>query len=99
MATKSLLIIRDERGEIIAAQVEEPADSKVKIFISPTQPQHTLHRVSDVPAEIHDLAHPDEFHRAITDHVKSNHAKITQTNAEELNAPFYRALASRAKAK
>ncbi len=97
MATKNMLIIKDEHGEIIAAQVEEPADSKVNVFISPAHPQHTLHRVSDVPAEIHALAHPDEFHKAITDHVKSKHAKATQTSVEELNAPFHRALASRKK--
>jgi hypothetical protein len=88
MATKSMLIIRDERGEIIAAQVEEPADSEVNTFISPAQPHHTLHRVSDVPAEICDIAHPDQFHKAITDHVKSGNAKLTQTNAEQLHAAF-----------
>ena len=97
MATKSMLIIKDEHGEIIAAQVEQPADSKVSFFISPAHPQHTLHRVSDVPAEIHAVVHPDEFHKAITDHVKSKHAKVTQTSVEELNAPFRRVLASRKK--
>jgi hypothetical protein len=88
MATKSMLIIRNVHGEIIAAQIEEPADSEVKIFISPAQPQHTLHRVSDVPVEIWAIAHPDQFHKAITDHVKSGYAKLTQTNAEELHAAF-----------
>jgi hypothetical protein len=97
MATQSMLIIKDERGEIIAAQVEESADSEARIFISPAQSQHTLHRLSDVPAEIHNIAHPEEFHKAITDHVKSGKAKVTQISAEELNAPYYKALASQGK--
>jgi hypothetical protein len=97
MATKSMLIIKDRYGEIVAAQVEEPTDSAVVTYITPTEPQHTLHRVSDVPAEICDIAHPVEFHRAITDHVKSQHAKVTETSAEELHAAFTRVLASRGK--
>jgi hypothetical protein len=97
MTTKHMLIIKDARGEIIAAQVEESAASKVQMFISPAQPQHTLHRLSDVPAEIHNIAHPEEFRKAITDHVKSGKAKVTQTSAEELNAPYHQALASRGK--
>ncbi|MGH7121778.1 MAG: hypothetical protein ACREFP_22765, partial [Acetobacteraceae bacterium] len=48
----------------------------------------TVHRVSDVPPEIHNLAHPDEFHKAITDLLRSGTAKIAQTNAAELHAVF-----------
>jgi hypothetical protein len=93
MTTKNMLIIKDADGEIIAAQVEDPADCEVVTFISPAQEKHTLHRVFDVPSEIYSLTHPVEFHKAITDHVKSGKAKITQTNADELHA----ALASRLK--
>jgi hypothetical protein len=88
MTTKNMLIIKDARGEIIAAQVEDPADSDVVTYITATQGEHTLHRVSDVPAEIHNLTHPDEFQKAITDHVNSGNAKITQTNADELHSAF-----------
>jgi hypothetical protein len=88
IATRNMLIIRDEYGEILGAQVENPADNKIRTFISPAKPGHTLHRVSDVPGKICDLTDPIEFHRAITDHVKSEHAKVTRTSAEELNAAF-----------
>lgn len=86
MTTKSMLIIKDARGEIIGAQIEDPADSKVLTFITPAQKEHTLHRVSDVPAEIHSIASPLEFQKAITDHVRSGKAKVTLTNVEELQA-------------
>jgi hypothetical protein len=88
MTTKSMLIIKDARGEIIGAQVEDPADSKVATFITPAHKEHTLHRVSDVPAEIHGVASPLEFQKAITDHVKSGKAKVTLTNVEELQARY-----------
>jgi NAD-dependent SIR2 family protein deacetylase len=88
MTTKNMLIIKDARGEIIAAQVEDPYDSEVVTFINPAREEHTLHRVSDVPAEIHNLANPAAFHKAITDHVKSGKTKITQTNVDELHAAF-----------
>ena len=95
MTTRNMLIIRDVYGEIIGAQVEDPTDSEIVAYITPAEPQHTLHRVSDIPAEICDLADPAEFHRAITDHVKSEHAKVTETSAEELQAAFTRILESR----
>jgi hypothetical protein len=88
MATKNMLIIRDAHGEIIGAQIEQPSDNEIVTFITPAKPEHTLHRVSDVPAEICDLADPAEFHRAITDHVKLEDAKVTRTSAEELHAVF-----------
>lgn len=88
MSTKNMLIVKDARGEIIAAQVEEPVDSGVMTYIAPAQKEHTLHRINDVPAEIHDLANPMEFQKAITDHVKSAGAKVTQTNVQELEASF-----------
>jgi len=88
MTTKNMLIIKDAHGEIIAAQIEDHADSELVSCIGPTQEEHTLHRVSDVPAEIHNLTHPVEFHNAITDYVKSGNAKITQTNTDELRAAF-----------
>lgn len=90
-----MLVIKDASGEIIAAQVEESTKSDIATYILPAEPQHTLHRVSDVPAEICDLADPVEFHRAITDHVNSGLAEVAQTNATELQAVYYRILASR----
>jgi hypothetical protein len=92
MSTRNMLIIRNASGSIIAAQVEDPADDDVQTFISPADPQHTLHMVWDVPAEICDLADPVEFHRAITAHVTSGNAKIAGTSAEELHARFSHAL-------
>ena len=58
MATKNMLIIKDARGEIIGAQVENPTENEITTFISPEKPEHTLHRVADVPGEIFDLADP-----------------------------------------
>jgi hypothetical protein len=86
MTTKNMLIIKDESGKIIAAQVEETADSEVTTFISPAHESHTLHRVHDVPEEIHNLTHPDDFHKAITKHVESGDVKINKTSADELHA-------------
>jgi hypothetical protein len=86
--TKHMLIIKDARGEIVAAQVEDSADGEVAPYITPAQAEHTLYRVSNVPAEIQDLRHPDEFYKAITEHAKSRNAKIALTNADELHAAF-----------
>jgi hypothetical protein len=88
MTTRNMLIIKDARGAIIAAHLEDPADSGVATYIHPTQADHTLHRVSDVPAEIHGIAHPEEFHKAMTKHVNSSQAKIKPTNVDELHAAF-----------
>lgn len=85
MTTRNMLIIRDGDGEIIAAQVEEPAGSDIVTYITPADPQHTLHRLSDVPAEICDRVHPAEFQRLLTDHVNSEHAQVTPTSAEEVH--------------
>jgi hypothetical protein len=96
MATKNMLIIKNEHDEVIAAQVEDDLnDSEVMSIISPADPKHTLHRVSEVPAEIHGLANPIEFQKAINDHVKSPNAKVAPTNADELHAKISRAFASR----
>jgi hypothetical protein len=86
MTAKNMLIIKNEHGEIIAAQVEEAPGGEVGAFILPANAEHTVHRVFDVPAEIHQLAHPVEFHKAITEHVKSGKARIAQTTADELHA-------------
>lgn len=90
MNGKNMLIIQDASGEIIAAQVVEPADSEIATFITPAEPEHTLSEVADVPAEIYDLAHPDEFQRAITDYVRAGYAKVRQTSAEELKEALLR---------
>ncbi|MGZ3881843.1 MAG: hypothetical protein ACXVBF_10920 [Flavisolibacter sp.] len=85
MAKKNMLIITDASGEIIGAQVEENSkDGGNKTFILPAEPEHTLHRVYDVPAEIYNLADPAEFHAAMTRHFNSEHAKVKRTSAEEL---------------
>jgi hypothetical protein len=85
MAKKNMLVITDASGEIIGAQVEEnPTHKGMGFFIFPAEPEHALHRVSDVPAEICNLADPAEFHAAITRHFKSEHAKVKRTSAEEL---------------
>jgi hypothetical protein len=71
--------------EIIGAQVEQhPTHEGTRTFILPAEPEHALYRVSDVPAEICNLADPTEFHAAITRHFKSEHAKVRRTSAEEL---------------
>jgi hypothetical protein len=88
MTTKNMLIIKNAYGEIIAAQVEDADDSEVKVFITPSDSQDTLYKVSDVPTAIYDHADPTTFQRAITDHVNSNHARVTLTTAEELHAAF-----------
>lgn len=85
-ATRNMLIIKDARGEIIGAQIEEPADAEIRIHIIPAGPQHTLHRVWDVPAEIYSVTHPDKFHRAIHDHIKSAQVRVTQIRADQIQA-------------
>jgi len=86
MAKKNMLIITDASGEIIGAQVEENStdEGKRTFIILPAEPEHALHRVSDVPEEIYDLADPAEFHAAMTRHFNSEHAKVRRTSAEEL---------------
>lgn len=88
MTTKHMLIIKDAHGAIIGAQIEDAAGGKDAVYITPAQADHTLYRVSDVPAEILGLTHPDAFHKAITDHVKSGKTKVTRTSAEELQAQY-----------
>jgi hypothetical protein len=88
MNTRNMLIIRDENGEIIGAQVEDPTPSDITVYITPADPKHTLYRVMDVPAEISDRVHPAEFQRVLTEHMDSDQAKVTQTNAEEVHR-FY----------
>jgi len=84
MAKKNLFVITNASGEIIGAHVEETPTDAGRTYILPADPAHALHRVSDVPAEICDLADPDEFHSAITRHFSSEHAKVKRTSAEEL---------------
>lgn len=86
MTTKNMLIIKNEHGEIIAAQVEEAPGGSMGGFILPAKVEHTIHRIFDVPAKIHQLADPIEFHRAMTEYVKSGNVKIAQTSADELHA-------------
>jgi hypothetical protein len=88
MKSKNMLIIKNEHGEIIGAQVEE-APGAVGGFILPAKAEHTIHRVLDVPAEIHQLTDPVAFHKAMTEHVKSGKAKIAQTSADELHAAAF----------
>ena len=89
MTSKNMLIIKDEHDKIIGAQVEEAPGGPMGCFISPAKAGHTIHRVLEVPAEIHQLSHPVEFHKAITEHVKSGKAKIAQTSVEELQAKAF----------
>jgi len=91
---RNMLFIRNERGEIIGAQVEEPSDAKIQAFISPAKPEHTLHRILDVPKKISDLAHPVEFHQAITQHFNSANETVTQITIDELRENFIRFQAS-----
>ena len=98
METRNLLIIRDADGELIAAQIEEPSGGEMQAHLTPAEPQHTLDRVADVPAEICETADPAEFHRLLSQHVNSPTAKITRTNAVELQAPYLRALTDRGEA-
>ena len=85
-ATGNMLIIKDAQGDVIGAQIETTADADKRTFISPADPQHTLHRVVDVPADICSLTHPVEFQKALIKHLKSPRAKVTLTNADEVRA-------------
>lgn len=86
---RSMLLIRDAHGEIIGAQVEHPDDnSGIMTFVSPADAQHTLHRLSDVRAELYDIAHPAEFQKAVNYQARLDSAKITRTSIEELHAAF-----------
>lgn len=89
MAEKNILIITDEQGEIIAAQVQDAGAGKAVGRIRPTGDNHRLHEVRDVPAAIHAAKHPDEFHRFLTDHVKSNGAKVHSISVEDLRAAAF----------
>ncbi|MFH8561529.1 hypothetical protein [Streptomyces sp. NPDC017988] len=84
MATRNLLVIKDARGEVIAAQVEGRPDDEVVSYIVPAEPEHTLYRVSNVPAEIFDRVHPAEFQGMITEHVNSDAAEVEALTAENL---------------
>jgi hypothetical protein len=88
MLKRNVLIVKDVHGEVIAAQVEQPTVSDIVVYITPADPQHTLYRISDVPSEIVDRVHPAEFQRLLTDHVKSEHAQVTRTSAEDLHRLF-----------
>ena len=83
-----MLLIRDAQGEIIGAQVEHPKDSEIMSFIAPAEAGQSLHRLLDAPAELCEIAHPAEFHRALTYQVKLDHAKVSRTSVEELDALF-----------
>lgn len=89
-----LLIIRNENGEVIGAQLDDSADGDIVTFISPTNLEHTLYGVSEVPSELLGLSDPIEFHRAVTDLVNTDRDTIRKTSFEELNAAFSRALDS-----
>jgi len=83
--TSNMLIIRNESGEIIAAQVEGySADAEATTVILPAESEHTLYIVRDVPAEIYNIADPTVFQEAVTVHFNSDYAKTTRTSAEEL---------------
>ncbi|MET9588988.1 hypothetical protein ABZY10_39100 [Streptomyces sp. NPDC006539] len=83
-----MIIIKDAGGKIIGAQLEGGTDDEVVTYITPADPQHTLHRVSGVPAKIYDRAHPDEFHRLITAHVNSGVTEVTPITAEDLQQQY-----------
>jgi hypothetical protein len=85
MNARNMLIIKDDKGEIIGAQVEDSTLSDITVYITPADPKHTLYRVSDVPAEISDRVHPAEFQRMLTEHMESDQAKVTRTSAEDLH--------------
>ncbi len=90
MATRRMLIIRNDKGEIIGAQVEDdPTGNGIGTFITPARPEHVLHRAPDVPAEICKLTHPEEFREAIAGHLGSADARTTQISAEELQAAYF----------
>ncbi|MFF5011350.1 hypothetical protein ACFY3G_52345 [Streptomyces phaeochromogenes] len=85
MAARNMLIIKNASGEIVAAQVEGRTDGEVVTYITPADPEHTLYRVSNVPAEIFDRVHPAEFQSMITEHVNSDTAEVTAITAEDLH--------------
>jgi hypothetical protein len=89
--TGRLIFIRDERDEIVGAQVEESYEGDIQAFIAPSQPGHTLHRISDVPTKIFELASPDEFFKAFTQHLASAPNLVTKITAEELATNLMRA--------
>jgi hypothetical protein len=95
--TRNMILIRDERGEIIGAQVEEPLDGGVQAFITPARPAHTLHRISDVPTKMFELGNPDEFHAVFSKHCNSALEAITQISADELRLNLIRMQAAQQK--
>jgi hypothetical protein len=79
-----MLIIKNELGKIIGAQLEGAQTDGITVFITPSNQQHTLHRVADVPEEILRLSNPVEFGNAISAYVNSNSSKVIATNADDV---------------
>lgn len=86
MSKKDMLVITNDRGEIIAAQVQDNRAGAVASRIRPTEDNHTLYEMTGVPAEIHRTEHPEEFHRRITDHLNSQGAQVRAISVEELRS-------------
>lgn len=83
-SSQSMLIIKNELGKIIGAQVESVQADGIATFITPSDQRHTLHRVTEVPEEILKLSNPVDFGSAISSYVNSNPAKVIATNAGEV---------------
>jgi hypothetical protein len=93
--TGNMLIIKNAQGEVIAAKIET-ADDRLTTYITPVSSEHTIHNLVDVPLEICDLTHPQEFGKALTAHLQSPLAKVTLTTADEVRTALARSAAATA---
>ena len=92
--TGDLIVIRDARGEIVAAQIEELPRLDVVAYITPAHPEHSIHRVSGAPEELLHRVHPAEFPKLVMDHINSSDARVAETSTEDLYT-FYSFLTPR----
>jgi hypothetical protein len=83
MAAKTMLVITNASGEIIAACVEDFDAGEVTAVMAPAHPEHKLYRITDVPEHITTLRDASEFRAALTKHFRSEGARVRLTTAAE----------------
>ena len=88
MTGRDVLIIRNGSGELVGAQVLVPEDGQIVSYITPSDREHTVHRVADVPEEIWAGVHPTDFPARLTEHLDSPGARVVKTSTEELHALY-----------
>jgi hypothetical protein len=97
MAAKTMLVITNASGEIIAAGVEDFDAGAVTALIAPACADHKMYRVTDVPEHITALKDAKEFHGAMTKHFQSEGAKVRLTTPAEYVSFVGSRLASKGK--